>query len=335
MPTREDMNSVGRPFLALRREPNKAVTPDAWLHAEQDMRIAELEAALLSKARRITELETVASEWQAVAEDKQIQLDAARRRIGELERDAKHVLGLLDKSAANVRELTRINQDLRQANKDFAAAAIKPDEPMTAAEVRAGQAVATLRPASTMHEMAEAVVRQQVKLIPANAPALLDHCQRMSEAANKLLLRETGIGEAVEMGRAWDGLLEVVADEPTSPPEPVFNVLLFEPVAAPAVPNAMIGRLKVSADMWDRISGVGRYAGHGAMDVFGATHCRPLSVWDYPSCDAVPLVKGVHAITCRRIPIRNGDRDTYQWRAVVESADDRELVRRLGGEWWA
>lgn len=239
MPTRDEMNSVGQPFLALRREPNKAVTPDAWLHAEQDMRIAELE--------------TVAGEWQAVAEDKQIQLDAARRRIGELERDARSVRDILS--------------NLRQANKDFAAAAIKPDEPMTAAEVRAGQAVATLRPAS--------------------------------------------------------------------PPEPVFNVPLFEPVAAPAVPNAMIGRLKVSADMWDRIGGVGRYAGHGAMDVFGATHGRRLSVQDYPCGDVVALVEGVHAITCRRIPIWNSGRDTYQWRAVVESADDRELVRRLGGEWWA
>lgn len=126
MPTREDMNSAGEPFLALRREPRVTAPEREIINAQsagiaaRDIRIMELEQAVsqlqrlvsegcakreaqareisglqesasalrrdLAQARELlNEMQTVAIEWQSVAEDKQRQIEALRRRSAELE----------------------------------------------------------------------------------------------------------------------------------------------------------------------------------------------------------------------------------------------------------
>lgn len=161
MPTREDMNSAGQPFLGLRRQDPASMQPDDPTWARLRQRIAELEQAVsqlqrlvsegcarreaqareisgsqesasalrrdLAQARELlNEMQTVAIEWQSVAEDKQRQIEALKE---ELRREQT--------AHAMLREMVRIDRDMRRRQRQ-----------VTKAERDARDAVELLRPAA-------------------------------------------------------------------------------------------------------------------------------------------------------------------------------------------
>lgn len=97
-------------------------------------------------------------------------------------------------------------------------------------------------------------------------------------------------------------------------------VPLYLPVAAPAVPSECIGWLRLDYDTWEKVGGVGRYAGQGPMKTFQAVLFTDT---------------GGTTIICEHVPIWKDGRDTFTWRVVVPAVKDQELVRTMVGEWTA
>ena len=119
-------------------------------------------------------------------------------------------------------------------------------------------------------------------------------------------------------------------------PEPIapapVTIRLYAPVLPPAVPDKVIGRATISLDLWEQIGGVGRHYDSGRRPDFHLRLREPLPALITMTSDISDMVM-IETIWCEVVRLWRNGRDTYEWRAVVPSADDRAKLAAKVGVW--
>lgn len=159
MPTREDMNSAGQPFLALRREA-RVTAPEREIINAQSAGIAARDIRIMELEQAVSQLQGLVSEGCAKREAQAREISRLQEAVSALRRDLAQARELLNETQTVAIEWQSVAEDkqrqieaLRCANSELAAAAIKPDGPITKAERDACAAVEKLRPATEVPRM--------------------------------------------------------------------------------------------------------------------------------------------------------------------------------------